>query len=457
MIGIILAFWYASYSRKPQYIKTNIMQITFIQPGMSSAKSTDAMQPLVFAVLAVLTPPDIDCVFYDDRIEPIPLDEATDLVAMSVDTFSAKRAYGIAQKYRERHIPVIMGGHHATLCSQEVSNHATTVAIGDAEAVWPLIIEDWRKGELGQSYKSDAYSLCLETLYDRNIFSGKKYVPMNIVQWGRGCPYHCDFCSVNAFYRHRQCYRSIDSVINELEDLGSRPVFFVDDNLFHEKDRFTNFLNSLSSLKIRWVCQISIDVAGNKDLMTLLEKSGCIAAIIGFESLDKKNLIQMKKAWNDTTHYDTAVEIFRDHGIMIYGTFVFGYDNDHPDSFDICLDFALRSRLLLANFNPLTPTPGTALYKRLLKEERLIYPTWWNDPAYRYGEAIFHPGMMSAQELTEGCFQARKTFNKYSSIASRMLDRHANMKSFQNLWLYLSANLTNRKEIYQKQGRQLGV
>jgi radical SAM superfamily enzyme YgiQ (UPF0313 family) len=190
----------------------------------------------------------------------------------------------------------------------------------------------------------------------------------------------------------------------------------------------------------------------------LLEKSGCIAAIIGFESLNEKNLLQMRKQWNVAdSDYATAVQIFRDHGIMIYGKFIFGYDHDTSEAFDACLDFALESKFLLANFNPLTPTPRTALYDRLLKEDRLIYPQWWIDPTYRYGEAIFHPKIMTADELTEGCFRARAAFNKYSSIFSRMFDRNANFKSLGNLSIYISANLMNRKEMHKKQGQPLGV
>ena len=434
------------------------MKVTFIKPGMNSIKSSDAMYPMAFAVLAAMTPPDIDRVFYDDRIENIPFSDPTDLVAMSVDTFTAKRAYQIAQGYRNRNIPVVMGGHHPTLCSEEVLSNATTVAIGDAETIWPAIIEDWRKGRMEQLYRSNDTPTHLETELDKSIFSGKKYAPINLVQWGRGCPYHCDFCSVNSFYGNRQYFRSIDSVINEVESLGKGPVFFVDDNILHEREKLTVFLNALSSIDIKWVCQISIDAAKDKALMKLLEKSGCIAAIIGFESLNEKNLIQMKKHWNITSNdYATAVQIFRDHGIMIYGTFVFGYDHDTSDAFDVSLDFALKSRFLLANFNPLTPTPGTSLYNRLLKEERLIYPQWWIDPTYRYGEAIFHPKLMTANELTEGCFSARDAFNKYGSMFLRMFDLNANLKSLQNLSIYISANLMNRKEMYKKQGQLLGV
>lgn len=434
------------------------MKVTFIKPGINSMKSSDAMQPLSIAILAGMTRPDIDQVFYDDRIEDIPFNESTGIVAMSVDTFTAARAYQIARKYLKRNIPVIMGGYHPTLCPDEALDNSTAIAIGDAESIWPDIIEDCVNGNLKKVYNSNDSSTGLETTFDRSIFLGKKYAPMNLVQWGRGCPHNCDFCSINAFYGNRQCLRPIDAVISEIETLGKKPVFFVDDNIFHDRQILTSFLNELSQIDVEWGCQISIDVAKDKALMKLLGKSGCIAVVIGFESLNEKNLVQMKKQCNLTANdYASAVEVFRDHGIMIYGTFVFGYDYDIQESFDIALDFALRSRFLLANFNPLTPTPGTALYNRLMKEGRLIYPKWWIDPAYRYGEAIFHPKMMTASELTDGCFRARDTFNKYGSIFSRMFDRNANIKSLKNFAIYISANLLNRKEIHKKQGQPLGV
>jgi radical SAM superfamily enzyme YgiQ (UPF0313 family) len=396
--------------------------------------------------------------FYDDKVEVIPELDYPDLVAITVETFTAHRAYTLARRYREKGIPVVMGGYHPTLCPDEALKYSTAIAIGDAETIWPTILEDWQKGKLQKIYKSEDCSTHLQTEFDRSIFAGKKYAPINLTQWGRGCPNNCDFCSINAFYGNRQSLRPIDAVMSDVAGFGKGTVFFVDDNIFHDKQQLTLFLNELTPLKVKWVCQISIDAARDKGLMKLLEKSGCIAAIIGFESLNEKNLRQMKKQWNMAGNdYATAVEVFRDHGIMIYGTFVFGYDHDTPDAFDVCLDFALKSRFLLANFNPLTPTPGTALYNRLLKEDRLIYPQWWNDPDYRYGEAIFRPKMMTADQLTDGCFRVRAAFNRYSSIFSRMFDLKANFKSPGNLSKYILANLLNRKEMHKKQGQRLGV
>jgi len=221
--------------------------------------------------------------------------------------------------------------------------------------------------------------------------------------------------------------------------------------------RAMELFRALIPLKIRWSCQISIDAARNPELMRLLEQSGCTTAVVGFESLNEQNLRQMRKHWNlKHGDYATSVQVFQDHGVMIYGTFVFGYDEDTPDSFDITVDFALRSKFYLANFNPLTPTPGAALYDRLQREGRLIYRRWWLDPTYRYGAATFHPRRMSAAELTAGCYRARRAFNTYSSIARRALDRRANSRDLYRLGLHLASNIVSRHMIERKQGILLG-
>jgi radical SAM superfamily enzyme YgiQ (UPF0313 family) len=165
----------------------------------------------------------------------------------------------------------------------------------------------------------------------------------------------------------------------------------------------------------------------------------------------------MKKKWN-LRHgdYATSVQKFRDHGVMIYGSFVFGYDDDTLDSFDHCLEFALRHNFYLANFNPLTPMPGAKLYGRLQAEKRLIYNRWWLQPDYTYGQATFQPAGMTADQLTEGCFRARRQFNAYSSIFKRALDFKTNCRDPYRLGLHLASNFVSRREILKKQGRRLG-
>ena len=434
------------------------MKITFIRPNMTAQKAADALQPLVFALLKALTPLNVETAFYDDRIEEIPFDAPTDVVALTVETFAAQRAYWIAARYRKRGVPVVMGGFHPTLIPQEARQHADSVILGDAEAVWPHVIDDAQRRRLQPIYQAPPLSAPLNATFDRRIFQGKTYPPLELVQWGRGCSHSCEFCAIRAFYGKHQCQRPIECVIAEITALDTeRMIFFTDDNLLANDAMFSELLTALIPLKRRWAAQISIEAAQNARMLKLLEQSGCQVILTGFESLSQANLRQMNKAWNTTVQdYESAIKRIYDHGIMIYGTFVFGYDGDTPDAFDRAVEFAIRQRLFLANFNPLTPFPGTSLYRRLQREGHLLRERWWLDTAYQYGDAMFQPANMTPEELTRGCFEARKAFNSSVSMLRRAANIAVNLRSWRRATLYAAANYINRKAIFQKQGKALG-
>jgi radical SAM superfamily enzyme YgiQ (UPF0313 family) len=433
------------------------MKITFIRPNMADMRSSDAMEPLVFAILAGLTPPDVETMLYDERLEPIPYDDPTDLVALTVETYNARRAYQIAMQFRRRGVPVVMGGYHPTFLPDEALQFANAVVIGDAEGLWPQLVRDAQGDRLEKIYRQPDYPPLNGFIPDRRIFRGKRYAPAALVQYGRGCRFACEFCSIHAFYGSNLRQRPVREVVAEIEALERKHIFLVDDNIFVDVLKAQELFQALIPLKIRWSCQISIDVAGDDALMKLLKKSGCTTAVIGFESLNERNLAQMKKKWNlRYGDYATSVQKFRDQGVMIYGSFVFGYDDDTLASFDHCLEFALHHNFYLANFNPLTPMPGAKLYSRLHAEKRLIYNRWWLQPDYSYGQATFQPAGMTADQLTEGCFRARRQFNEYNSIFKRALDFKTNCRDPYRLGLHLASNFVSRREILKKQGRRLG-
>lgn len=434
------------------------MKITFIRPNMRDVRASDAMEPLVFAILASRTPPDIDLVLFDERVEPIPLDEPTDLAAITVETFTARRAYQIAAHYRRRGVPVVMGGYHPTLLPQEVLRYCDSIVIGDAEGVWEEIVRDARDGRLQRVYRQSGPVVLIGPLPDRRVFAGKRYAPLSLVQYGRGCRFACDFCSIHAFYGRRLMQRPVEDVVAEIERLPRhQPVFFVDDNIFSNEAQAETLFRALASLKIRWASQVSIDIARHERLLGLMAASGCFAVTVGFESLNEANLRQMKKRWNVRRgDYTSVVRCFRKHGIMIYGTFIFGYDHDTPGAFDTTLEFARDARFFLANFNPLTPTPGTALYERLKAERRLLYDRWWLDPDYRYGHATFQPARMTPGQLTEGCYRVRREFYSYGSILKRIAGLGRRVGTPHRLGAYLLSNLISRREILRKQDAAFG-
>jgi len=433
-------------------------RIGFIRPNIFPGRASDAMTPLVFGLLAARTPPDIETVLWDERVEPVPLDADVDLIAITAETYTARRAYQFAMRYRQRGIPVVMGGYHPTFEPDEALRFCDAVVIGDGEELWPRIVEDARAGDLQPIYRAEGMAdLAGPSQPDRTIFEGKRYAPVDLVQFGRGCRFNCEFCSIRAFYGSARGYRGVTEVAAEIRDLDRGHFFFVDDNLFNDREALKSLLQEIADCGKTWSCQASIDLVDDSEILELMVRSGCIAVLVGFESLDAENLKQMRKGWAiKKGTYAERIRVLREAGLMIYGTFVFGYDNDHWDVFDRTAEFAIYNKFFLANFNPLTPMPGTGLYDRLKAEGRLLNERWWLDESYRYGDAAFLPKGMTANQLTEGCLRARTTFNTFGSIGRRMSDFQANAGSLERAGFYLLANLISRREIYAKQGRALG-
>ena len=349
-----------------------LQRITLLRPNMGNYRSTDGLPPLSLAILAARTPKDIEVTFYDDKVEVIPADDEPDLVAITVETFTAHRAYELARQYREKGVPVVMGGYHPTFLPQEALQHADAIVIGDAEGSWEQLLADFRKGCMQASYSGGNSRPIKDFVLDRSIFKGKKYPPVELVQYGRGCRFACDFCSIRTFYQDNIRQRDTQSIVEEMAGFSrNRLIFFVDDNLFNSVKALNALLEAIRPLGLRWSCQISIDVAKDDKLLDRMAEAGCVFALVGFESLSEQNLRQMGKRWNRVAgDYLSVVDKFHQRGIALYGTFVFGYDADTPETIQQSLDFAMEAKLEIANFNPLTPTPGSNLYKRLEQEGR---------------------------------------------------------------------------------------
>ena len=208
-------------------------------------------------------------------------------------------------------------------------------------------------------------------------------------------------------------------------------------------------MEAIRPLNLRWSTQMDLSIADDPELLELARASGCQSLTIGFESLSEDNLRQMGKAWNRASSFETRLARLRKAGIMVYGTFVFGYDGDQPDSFATTLEFALSQKLFIANFNPLQPIPGTPLYERLRREGRLLHEKWWLEPGYRWQEALLRPKGMTAEQLTEGCRWARERFHSLAAIAKRLPSK-AHFGSLDNLAVYLLSNLVSKRDIRAK-------
>ena len=439
------------------------MRLTLIHPAIGRRDGQNyirgwQMEPLPPALIAGLTPKDVEIRFYDDRMEAIPYDEPTDLVALSIETYTARRAYQIASEYRERGVPVVMGGFHATLCPEEVEQYAEAIVIGEAEQSWARVIDDARHQSLQRRYQGEAQTSLTGLHYDRGIFRGKRYLPLSLVEAGRGCRYRCEFCAIQSFFDASHKLRPVDDLIKELRRLkhSTRLFFFVDDNFAADREGAKELLRAMIPLNIRWVTQLAIDAAHDGEFLELLVRSGCRGVLIGFESLDPDNLRQMHKGFNRMRGgYANAMANLRRHRLRVYATFVFGYDQDKIESFDETLDFALAQRFYIAAFNHLTPFPGTPLYKRLLEEGRMLFPNWWMDERYSYNQIPFQPRNIQPMELQEQCVAARQRFYSLRNILRRGFDsvNRADAFMFRN---FFPINLMHRSEVSVRNHYPLG-
>jgi radical SAM superfamily enzyme YgiQ (UPF0313 family) len=442
------------------------MKLTLIKPNIGRMEHSlyvdeGRMEPLQLGVLAALTPPDVEVALYDDRMEAIPYDEPTDLVAITVETYTARRAYEISAEFRRRGVPVVLGGMQPTLIPEETMAHADAIFIGDAESGWAEVVEDARRGELEPVYRAPVGGPQPGTLTRRDLFKGKGYLPVTLLQFSRGCRFACTFCAVSAYFERTQYCRDVREVVREIEAQERKFLFFVDDNLLSDFEAAKELFRALIPLKVRWVSQGSIDMTRDRELMGLMVRSGCVGLVVGFESLDRQNLRWMKKAPNllgGFAGYQEQIGIIRDHGLQLWAAFTLGHDYDTRESIERTLAFAMENKFCFAAFNILVAYPNTPLYRKLETERRLLYDgKWWLHPEYRFNHACFQPARMSPDELTEVCFKARASFNSIPSVIRRAFDFKTNMRSPYRLGVYVTYNPIFRKEVFKKHGMRFGL
>ncbi len=402
------------------------MKVHLISPKSPAVCATERDKAIQFSRLSLATvaawfPEETNLRIINDNIEEINFQEKVDLVGITAMTSTAPRAYEIADKFRERGVPVILGGIHPSALPQEASQHADSVVIGEAEGVMESLIEDFRKRRLKKFYHSARRpSLMNLPLPRKDLWQGSKfYREWNMVQTTRGCPFYCDFCSVTTFFGRTYRTRPVPEVIKEVKQFPHpSTIFFVDDNLTARPDYARRLFKALTPLKIRWFGQSSITIAKDEELLRLASRSGCFGLFIGFESLSSTNLKEVGKTSNHVQEYPTAIKKIHDSGIGVVGAFIFGFDSDDVGVFEETVKFIDKNQLELASFAILTPLPGTRLYKRMEEEGRIIERDW---AKYTCGEVVFRPRLLSVEQLQNGYYWARKQISSYASIFKRTL------------------------------------
>jgi len=373
---------------------------------------------LALTTLAALTSDDWEISIVDENVESLDFSALPDLVAISIMTPLAKRGYKIADTYREKYVPVVLGGIHPTMMKDESKTHADAVVLGEAEDVWHQVLSDFKRGSLKSFYKSQNFcSLDRLHIAKRKLLDKDAYFFINTIQTTRGCPLDCEFCSVTSFYGRTYRVRPVENVINEVGPMERGYVFFVDDNIVGKPSYAKELFSALIPLNIKWFSQASLNIVKDRKLLDLAQRSGCKGLFIGFESLSQESLNAMGKSINRVNEFKEAIKMIHDHGIGIQGSFIFGTDYDDQSVFSDALRFIEKTHLEAVLFSILTPFPGTRIQEALLRENRIIHTDW---EKYDMNHVVFRPKKMTPTQLQDGFKWAYKSLYGYWSIVKRL-------------------------------------
>jgi radical SAM superfamily enzyme YgiQ (UPF0313 family) len=442
-----------------------LVNIALISPFFNNAYGRTEQKALVFPplnlpIVASLTPVDMDILIFDENIEYLDYDRAVaDLVGITAMTAQAPRAYEIADELRRRGSKVVLGGIHPSLMPEEAAAHADAVVVGEAENLWPRVVDDLRNGGLKRFYRDQRRpSLTGLPLARRDLLKKEEYIIDNTIQFIRGCNFRCDFCSVNKIFGERCRFRPVDEVIREIkllrgDRLRSRVIGFLDDNIAASPAVSTELFKRLKPLDIIWAGQAPLSLADQPKTLRAMAESGCKALFVGLESISADALLKCNKNWLDPRHYKQKVARFHDHGIAIHGAFIFGFDTDDESVFERTVKFADSIKIDSAQFSILTPFPGTPLRTRLEGEGRIISSDW---AMYGLGNVVFRPRRMSPECLQEGYQWVCREFYSLRRIAARTL------ASYRRAWtmipllgfqLQCRNLIRHRQEVAQARGK----
>jgi radical SAM superfamily enzyme YgiQ (UPF0313 family) len=426
------------------------MKILLISPERKRKKEEAFLFKLGFLNLpyvAAVTPADVEVEIIDEACQTLDFSEKADLVGITAQTPAIPRAYEIAEEFKRRGIPVVMGGVHVSMLPEEALQHADAVVIGEAEEVWPQLIEDLKKGRMKRTYQGNGFvDPSTLPLPRREFFNPKFYLPLKLIETTRGCPHRCDFCGVSKFFGYQYRHRPIGEIERELSTLFSkgpvmnaglkralslfsndlpyflkrRLLYIIDSNVAGHRKFCLELVSLLKEFDLLWYGHAPVSVAFDEKMLQGFSESGCIALNVGFESFSMKNLQMMGKGFNQPPRYAEAIERIHDHGIGIMGTFIVGLDDDDPGVFQRIIDFAIQNKLDWALTFIMAPYPGTESFLRLEKEGRIFCRDW---EKYDSLNVVYQPLLMSVDELEKGMRKIWKDVFSLPSIYKRVLRR----------------------------------
>ena len=397
---------------------------------------------LALTSIAGATPPHWDLRYWDENLlqGPPPCDPPPQVVGITVHLTFARRAYELAAWYRAQGSLVILGGLHVLSCPGEALQHADAIAIGEGVQLWPTILGDVEAGSLRTRYEADfSRSYALDPPPRRTILPRAAFLTTTSVIATRGCHNRCGFCYLSTDGLHMPYrMRAVEQVVDEIVADRQPYTVFIDNNLGSRRDYLRRLCLALRPLGIIWSAAVTIDITDEPSLVRDMALAGCTGVFVGFESLNEGNLRDSRKRTPAPEDYARRVALLHRYGIQVNGSFVLGFDHDHPDVFQRTVAWIEANRLECATFHILTPYPGTPLFRQLEAEGRILHRDW---DRYDTAHVVFQPRHMSCEELDRGyawCYD--KLFSHRSIWKRRPSDPQAVLAYLAMSYLYKRSN-----------------
>lgn len=379
---------------------------------------------LTLQQIAAITPKEHETKLIDDRYDAPNFETDADLIGISTLTASAPRAYKIADEFRRRGKKVVMGGLHPSALPHEALKHADSVVIGEAEGCWSTILKDFEREKPKPIYKADSFVDMKNIPPPRHDLIKINPIVSSVVT-SRGCPYNCSFCSLTHLFGRTYRPRPVEEVINEIKNNSRRYfVFHNDSSLAIDKEYSKALFKAMIPLKIKFIAYGNVPVLlRDNELLKLSKKAGCVNWGFGFETLNKESLKKDAKKGYNLDDYEALIKKIHKYGMGVFGSFVFGFDHDSPDIFDITIEKMGDLGIDSGEFDILTPFPISRLFHNLEKQGRILTYDW---EKYDFHHVVFEPKNMTKKELFEGCakvsknfYSPLKTINRLASVAFR--------------------------------------
>jgi len=419
-----------------------------VQPVSNTSMMVDSgtvSMPLNLIMVASLVGKLFDVTFIDERLgDKVPEDlSGFDVVAITSRTLNASKAYRIGDAALRQGRIVILGGVHPTMLHDEAALHCTSVVYGEIESIWTELATDVQNGSMQPIYRAKELKP-MDSMHHPDFSyalsspSAKKYSSRIPILATKGCPVGCNFCTTPTIYGKNYRYRELDLVLDEMRYHQNRlsrekiNFSFMDDNISFRPQYFFTLLEKMAKLGVNWNANISMNFLDKPEVAELAGRSGCNLLSIGFESLNPETLKSVHKGSNRLGNYEKVVSNLHRNGIAIQGYFMFGFDNDTEESFQLTLDFIMKNRIEFPVFSLVTPFPGTPYFDEM--KPRIRHFDWDKYDTYHY---MFEPSKMSGEKLLSNFVKLQKEVYKGRSIMQRMQGKPLN-------WVWLANYAMNR-------------